>query len=531
MKTDTQNYELSLEHKQSNIDIKQKEKETNQNAKHTAKEDETNFIQYISQYPKNYCHYCKRKLFPNEEKKHFSHSENTTILCGKCNSSLLRKEVPALAYQNKLDPDQIPMELLNLNIMEKRLISQIHLFVTIVTLPGGQLGEKGQAIHFPIDIPKQWKNLPIPVAESDVILVQSNSKTITYPVSYSKVYQALQWLQNNNHLYKDVLVDYKCKSIETTKQPIPDVMLESGTTQHQKIVPSISKPNMLNDKKQDTSTNSQPVYTLPLPNNKPVDILGSSLETPIEELAFPWLFPYGVNGFTSQREKKITDLAYFQSRLMNYDTRFSADLPYLFFENSIYEARKLSSCISIALRMKTICSSDKQHKLQAKDLRGKINADIIEDSYVFMRNIRGTPAYWRNELLNLLAGIATLGPPTWFVTLSAADLQWQELFTLLSPKKHYSDLSSNEKWKLMRENPLLVAKHFNRRKQAFLKYILHGKSKPLGEITDYFLRIEFQLRGSPHIHMFLWVKGSPDLQTKKGCLLAPDFIDKYNNNT
>ena len=58
--------------------------------------------------------------------------------------------------------------------MEKRLISQIH--VTIVTLPRGQLGEKGQAIHFPIDIAKQWKNLPIPAAESDVILVKNNSK-------------------------------------------------------------------------------------------------------------------------------------------------------------------------------------------------------------------------------------------------------------------------------------------------------------------------------------------------------------------
>lgn len=149
MKTDTQNYELSLEHKQSNIDIKQKEKETNQNAKHTAKEDETNFIQYISQYPKNCCHYCKRKLFPNEEKKHFSHSEHTTILCGKCNSSLLRKDVPALAYQNKLDPGHIPMELLNLNIMEKRLISQIHLFVTIVTLPGGQ-EKKVRLYTFPL---------------------------------------------------------------------------------------------------------------------------------------------------------------------------------------------------------------------------------------------------------------------------------------------------------------------------------------------------------------------------------------------
>lgn len=48
---------------------------------------------------------------------------------------------------------------------------------------------------------------------------------------------------------------------------------------------------------------------------------------------------------------------------------------------------------------------------------GKVNADIIEDSYVFMRRIRGTPAYWRNELMDLLARIKTLGAPTWFVTL------------------------------------------------------------------------------------------------------------------
>lgn len=430
-----QKHEQSVKHiKQGNTETTQKQEVSHENASYIY-EDRTKFIEYISQYPKNHCHYCKRKLFPSEEKKHLSKSGENTILCGKCQSSLSRNEVPTLTYQNKLDPGQIPIELSNLNMMEKRLISQIHLYVTIVTLPGGQLGEKGQAIHFPIDVPKQWKSLPIPATESDVILVKNNSKTATYPVSYSKVYEALQWLQKHNHLYKDVFVDYKHKSIETTRQPIPELILESSTTQHQKIVPNISKPSMLNDKQQDTTTNSHPVYTLPSPNDKPVDILGLSLETPLEELAFPWLFPFGANGFTSQRDKKLTDLAYFQSRLMNHDARFSADIPYLFFANSIYEARKLSSCISIALRMKTICSSDKQHKLQAKDLRGKINADIIEDSYVFMRNIRGTPAYWRNELLNLLARIGTLGPPTWFITLSAADLQWEELYTMLSPKK------------------------------------------------------------------------------------------------
>lgn len=79
--------------------------------------------------------------------------------------------------------------------MEKRLISQVYLSVTIVTLPGGQLGVKGQAIHFPTDVQNQWKNLPIPLAESDVILVKRNIKTVTYPVSCSKVYEALQCLR------------------------------------------------------------------------------------------------------------------------------------------------------------------------------------------------------------------------------------------------------------------------------------------------------------------------------------------------
>ena len=85
------------------------------------------------------------------------------------------------------------------------------------------------------------------------------------------------------------------------------------------------------------------------------------------------------------------------------------------------------------------------------------------------------------------------------LTLSGADLQWPDLFNLLTQgKKELHTLSSSDKWKLMRENPIPVANQFNRRKQAFLKYILKGKYKPLGEIENCFLRIEFQMRGSPN---------------------------------
>ena len=44
---------------------------------------------------------------------------------------------------------------------------------------------------------------------------------------------------------------------------------------------------------------------------------------------------------------------------------------------------------------------------------------------------------------------------------------------------------------------------------------------------DYFWRVEFQLRGSPHIHSLWWVKDAPDLQTVEGLHTVPSFIDQY----
>ena len=62
---------------------------------------------------------------------------------------------------------------------------------------------------------------------------------------------------------------------------------------------------------------------------------------------------------------------------------------------------------------------------------------------------------------------------------------------------------------------------------AFLK----GPSKPIGEVVDYFWRVEFQLRGSPHIHSLWWVKDAPNLQSVEGLRAVPGFIDQYITTT
>ena len=52
---------------------------------------------------------------------------------------------------------------------------------------------------------------------------------------------------------------------------------------------------------------------------------------------------------------------------------------------------------------------------------------------------------------------------------------------------------------------------FQHRIEAFFSEYLLSDAHPLGHITDYVIKIEFQMRGSPHAHCLLWVKDAPKL--------------------
>lgn len=68
----------------------------------------------------------------------------------------------------------------------------------------------------------------------------------------------------------------------------------------------------------------------------------------------------------------------------------------------------------------------------ASDVRSRhIDPENVRNSYMFMKNIRVTVAYFKNALYNLLAMFRSLRPPTLFMTLSADDMHWPELGMLL----------------------------------------------------------------------------------------------------
>ena len=55
----------------------------------------------------------------------------------------------------------------------------------------------------------------------------------------------------------------------------------------------------------------------------------------------------------------------------------------------------------------------------------------------------------------------------------------------------------------MNKNPVLVARHFQYRVETFFKVIV--LDEPLVKTSYYAIRVEFQVRGSPHIHSFIWI--------------------------
>ena len=74
---------------------------------------------------------------------------------------------------------------------------------------------------------------------------------------------------------------------------------------------------------------------------------------------------------------------------------------------------------------------------QVRDISSStLNHLIFSDqAYYFMKNIPGSPAYWKTFLFDVVAMIKQLGPPTWWMTFSCADLRWNEIYRILSKLK------------------------------------------------------------------------------------------------
>ena len=136
-------------------------------------------------------------------------------------------------------------------------------------------------------------------------------------------------------------------------------------------------------------------------------------------------------------------------------------------------------------------------------------------------------------MYEVVAMVKQLGIPTWFMTFSCADLRWPELFQIIArtqgknmSNEEVDALSYIDRCSMLNLNPVIVAKHFQYRVETFFTEVLLSNANPIGKIVYYALRIEFQMRGSPHLHALIWTSDCPKL-TSDNKQAYIDFIDKH----
>ena len=268
-------------------------------------------------------------------------------------------------------------------------------------------------------------------------------------------------------------------------------------------------------------------------NNLPKYVL---LDDNFEILAFPDLFPYGCGGYNyTERSVKLPIRKYFQQRLLNVDGRFAENMEYIFCAQHIVDLKHIQSETNLALWLShgrtlggnkvtagVLCNPDSVQQL-VRD----------QQAYKFLRNICGSPPYWQHELHDVLAMLHSIGIPTWFLTLSAADLHWPEMIQAVAmqygKKLSHRDvlkMTMQERSKYLHQNLVTGVHMFQHRLESFFSQYILSDAHPVGNVTDYVIKIEFQMRGSPHAHCLLWVRDAPRIDEDSDEVVC-QFIDKY----
>ena len=117
------------------------------------------------------------------------------------------------------------------------------------------------------------------------------------------------------------------------------------------------------------------------------------------------------------------------------------------------------------------------------------NPELSDSCYGFMHNMRGTIAYWQRAKHDLLTMFRTLGPPAFFITLTANNMNWPDLLYVLAKQArmdvNVEDVDNLSGRELLCSDPITTARHFSQRFQKFIGF-LKGSSKPIREVIDYF---------------------------------------------
>ena len=138
----------------------------------------------------------------------------------------------------------------------------------------------------------------------------------------------------------------------------------------------------------------------------------------LDVMCFPNLFPSGTFGQFHPRQVKLTASEYAKSRLLNKNSRFRKEAPYVFFLLWQKELRELSAGIY------NLMKKTSKQAIPVNAFLDKVSHsdDTVEANIsTIFQSTRGSKQYWFLRPSELCCMVREFGPPTLFLTFSCVE--------------------------------------------------------------------------------------------------------------
>jgi hypothetical protein len=266
--------------------------------------------------------------------------------------------------------------------------------------------------------------------------------------------------------------------------------------------------------------------------------------------AFPHLYPYGRGGPGDSLEVTF-DHAYIANMLLLGNCRSFQRCPRFIFYSYTWLMRKKVGTIAYLADRSGRSGVEEFTVAEAKQLLSDLGAtgdphagcalskaklwSMISKLQPYSQCVPGTELYFAEERRKLMAIISSpattsIGQWTWFYTEAQADMYMAEIYdnavtsfpatrqatrgAALPVRLAVCDsLTAKQRGEILQSHPFMSARIHGLQQEAFWKHVLQGKRQPLGEVTDYWMRVEFQMKGTPHWHSLISVSKAsmPDI--------------------
>ena len=487
------------------------------------------------------------------------------LVCSNCKLYLLKGKVPPLSLSHsELRFPEIPPELQELNRLEERFLAPRIGFIQITASHvDQQLKSKGRIVNVPTDPATSVNILPRNYSNLGVIMVKlkkrkcykrneivSNIRPAVIlraaaVLANSEVYRE-EKIQINSSDLEDIVIDTRNKLIDdcnSDSEPdsdldIVDVSCDSFSesdneddTRNNSVDESSNEnngPEKYFDEETCLLTNEGLIFA-PGENNSPLSILR-------DVYAASCTFIKIYAGTLRRIPKHLTHQKVLQSEISRYDRR-CCDPYRLMYAALELRTHKMLSSILLCMR-----KSRNLNNITAGQLLndGFVNNLTLKDvAYKVFEHDRGSPAFFAKKKKEMFAMIRQIGPAAIFLTLSSAETKWLELLVILKntvdkeiiTESEAASLPYHERTRLLSADPVTAAKYFEHKLKCIFKLLVQKKKCIFGKyyVVDYYIRIEFQFRGSPHAHILLWFNEAPvyfpdDIGSRIECELFNDEL-------